>query len=173
MPIRIGIVGLSKSNGWAANGLAPPLYSEPLKAQYTLSALSTSSPISAQESAAYYSQLVGGEVHAYHGSTDAIAADDDLDLVAVSVKAPLHLQTVLPLLERRRNVFVEWPLGKNLSETKELTVRAREAGVRTMVGLQGWQTPFVKRIREVITQGRIGIPTSVTWVSTLCQGYWN
>ncbi|KZV66375.1 NAD-binding Rossmann fold oxidoreductase [Peniophora sp. CONT] len=165
MTIRIGIVGLSKSNGWAASGLAPPLYSEPLNAEYTLSALSTSSAASAHESAAHYSKVVGSEVRAYHGSTDAIAADDALDLVAVAVKAPAHREAVLPLLEKGQNVFVEWPLGKNLAETKELTAKAKEKGVRTMVGLQGWQTPFVKRIREIIAEGRIGAVMNVTWVA--------
>ena len=164
MVIRIGFVGLSKSSGWASNGLTPPLFSEPLKSQYTLAALSTSSSTSASESATHFGELTGNPVRAYHGPTDAIAGDDSLDLIAVSVKPPLHRTTLMPLLEKGRNVYIEWPVGNTIEETKEFVAKVQEKGVRTMVGLQGWQTPAVRKIREVIAEGKIGDVLNVTWV---------
>ncbi|VDC01527.1 unnamed protein product [Peniophora sp. CBMAI 1063] len=166
MTIRIGIVGLSKSGGWAGNGLAPPLFSEPLKSQYTLTALSTSSESSATASAEHFGKLAGSTIHAYHGSTEAIAQDETLDLVVVSVKPPSHRETLLPLLEKGRNVYIEWPAGDTIAETKEFVAKAQEKGVRTIVGLQGWQTPAVKRIREIIASGTIGDIINVTWIAT-------
>lgn len=163
MPIKLGFVGLSKS-GWATLALGPPLFSEPLKSQYTLTALSTSTGTSASENAKHFGELAGNAVRAYHGPTDAIAEDDGLDLVAVSVKAPLHRAALLPLIEKGRNVFVEWPFGDSIAESRELVAKAQEKGVRTMVGMQGWQVPAVKRIREIIAQGDIGTVLSVNWV---------
>ncbi|KZV59912.1 NAD-binding Rossmann fold oxidoreductase [Peniophora sp. CONT] len=166
MTIRIGFVGLSKSGGWAALGLAPPLFSEPLNSQYSLVALSTSSSTSASESAKHFSELASTTVRAYHGPTDAIAANDELDLVAVSVNPPSHRTAVLPLLEKGRNVYVEWPVGNTINETKEFVAKAQEKGVRTIVGLQGWQTPVVRRIREIIAEGKIGTVFNVTWIAS-------
>ena len=166
-PIRIGFVGLSKSGGWAGNALAPPLFSEPLKSQYTLAALSTSTAASASANAAHFGQLAGNPIRAYHGPTDAIANDDELDFVAVSLAPPSHRAALLPLIEKGRNVFVEWPAGNTIEETKEIVAKAKEKGVRTMVGLQGWQTPAVKKIKEVIADGTIGDVINVTWVCSL------
>ena len=99
-PIRIGFIGLS-ATGWAASALAPPLFEEPLSNLYTLTAVSTSRAESAQASSDSYAQKTGKPVAAYHGDTSAIAHDPNVDLVAVSVKAPdsyraILLQAALP-----------------------------------------------------------------------------
>ncbi|KZV75187.1 NAD(P)-binding protein [Peniophora sp. CONT] len=174
MTIKIGFVGLSKSNGWAAYALAPPLFSEPLKSKYTLTALSTSTPTSASENAKHFGEIAHNDVRAYHGPTKAIAEDDALDLVAVAVKAPLHRAALMPMLEKGRNVFVEWPAGDNIAETRELVAKAQEKGVRTIVGLQGWQAPVLKKIREIIAEGQIGTVLNVTWHAAKLpfQPYW-
>ncbi|VDC04717.1 unnamed protein product [Peniophora sp. CBMAI 1063] len=167
MTIRLGVLGLSDQSN------------EPAKSQYQLSALCSSSPQSAAKNAAHFSELIGHDVRPYHGPTYAIAADDSLDLVVVSIKAPARRDAVLPLLKKSRSVFVEWPLGKNIAETRELTAKAREKGVRTIVGLQAWQTPAVRKIREIIAAGSIGAVNNVTWsavkrpagLSTFCTPF--
>ena len=73
-------------------------------------------------------------------------ADPDVQFVAVSVKAPDHAAAIKPVLAAKKNVFSEWPLGKNLDETKELAALAKEANVRTLIGLQAWQSPLVNKV---------------------------
>lgn len=167
-PIRVGFVGLS-STGWASISLAPPLLSSPLSSHYAITALSTSSPQSAQLAAEKYTALSPRspqvQVKPYHGSTSSIASDTDVDLVVVSVKTPDHKMALAPAIEKGKDVFVEWPLGNGLEEAKELAGMAREKGVRTMVGMQGWQIPEVKKVKEVIQAGRIGRVLSSTFVS--------
>lgn len=160
-PIRVGIVGLS-SAGWASTTLAPAFLSAPLSSHYTITALSTTSPQSAQTAADKY------QVKPYHGDTSGISSDPDIDLIVVSVKAPSHKEALIPAIERGKDVFVEWPLGNGLAEAKELAEMARKKGVRTMVGTQAWQVPEIRKIRNWIKEGRIGRVLSSTFVS-LCS----
>ncbi|KAH7106535.1 NAD-binding Rossmann fold oxidoreductase [Auriculariales sp. MPI-PUGE-AT-0066] len=164
-PIRVGFVGLS-STGWAGIALAPPLLTTPLNEKYMLTAISTSRASSAEETAKTYTDKSGRPVKAFHGSTTGIASDPDVDLVAVAVKAPDHKSALLPVLEQKKDVFVEWPLGKNLGETIELAEMARRAGVRTMIGMQAWQNPVVLHVRKWIAEGKIGRVLAATYMGT-------
>ncbi|THV01883.1 NAD-binding Rossmann fold oxidoreductase [Dendrothele bispora CBS 962.96] len=151
-PIKVGFVGLSKS-GWASVALGPALLAND---KYTLTAVSTSSKESAEASAAKYSETTGHKVKAYYGSTEQIAKDPDVELVVVSVKTPLHKQALTPAIEAGKNFFVEWPAGKNTEETKKFAEAAKAKGLKTMVGLQGWHSPAIKKIKEIIDSGKIG-----------------
>lgn len=133
--INVGFVGLS-SAGWAANTLAPAITHSSLNT-YDLIALSTTSETSAQASAEKYSKELGHPVKAYFGDTSKIANDPDVNLVVISVKAPQHKQAVLPVIEAKKDFFIEWPAGASIEETEEIAAAARKQGVRTIVGLQG------------------------------------
>ncbi|KZV84667.1 NAD(P)-binding protein [Exidia glandulosa HHB12029] len=162
-PIRVGFVGLSVK-GWAAASLAPPILSGPLASKYTLTAVSTTNATSASASAKKYSEITGKPVKSYHGDAAAIADDTDVDFVVISVKTPDHKATVTPVIERGKNVFVEWPLGNGLKETLEIAQAAKRKGVRTMCGIQAWQNPAVSKAREWVASGKIGRVLSATWI---------
>jgi len=179
-PIGLGFVGLS-AKGWASTSLAPPLFEAPLNQQYKLVAVSTSRAASAEESAKVHSEKIGYAVKGYHGSTEAIAADPDVQLVVISVKVPDHAAAIKPVLVAKKDVFSEWPLARNLEEAKELASLAKEAGVRTLVGLQEWQSPLVNKVRMAlltagyadsvkvrawIAEGKIGRVLSVTYIAS-------
>ncbi|KAI0316580.1 hypothetical protein OF83DRAFT_1126117 [Amylostereum chailletii] len=158
-PIKIGFVGLSATGGWAATALHTPLAHPDLASKYALTAVSTSSEASAKASAEKY-----GAAGAYHGATDAIAGDPNVDLVVVSVKAPDHKKAVLPAIAKGKDVFVEWPLGNGLAEAREIAQAASEKGVKTIVGLQSWQVPAIRKIKEWIAEGKIGKVLSASWL---------
>ncbi|KAF7980800.1 hypothetical protein HWV62_36881 [Athelia sp. TMB] len=82
--IRVGVVGLS-SIGWAARALAPGLINAP---SFPLAAVSATSAVSAEAFAKKYSELAGHLLKAFHGDASGIADDENIGLVAVSVKAP-------------------------------------------------------------------------------------
>ncbi|KAF5368996.1 hypothetical protein D9758_002840 [Tetrapyrgos nigripes] len=159
--INIGFIGLSKS-GWASTALAPPLLRND---KYALKAVSTTSKESAEASAANYSKLSGYEVKPYHGRTDQIANDPDVGLVAVAVNVRLHKETLTPVLEAGKDFFVEWPAGKNTAETIEFAKTAKAKGLRSIVGLQGWQAPAIKKVQEIIASGKIGKVLSSSVIS--------
>lgn len=146
-PIKLGFVGLSKE-GWAATSLVPAIRQPGVAEHYTISAVSTTSATSAASSAEKWTKDEGHDVKAYHGDTKHIAADTNVDLVAVSVKVMLHKAALVPAIEAGKDVFVEWPLANGLDETIELTRLAQSKGVRTMVGLQGWASPQARKVSK-------------------------
>jgi predicted dehydrogenase len=121
-----------------------------LSSSYTLTAVSTTSEASASASAKKYSELVGHAVKPFHGDTSQIANDPDVDLVIVAVKAPMHHAAILPAIEAGKDVFVEWPAGVYLEGASAIAEAARKKGVRTMVGLQGRQDPWVKKVKTIL-----------------------
>ena len=149
LPIRIGVIGLSTSGSRAATLLAPILGpNAPLASTYKLTAISTRSSDSAAATAAKYSSELGHTVKGYHGpdGAGALANDPDVDLVVVVVNVTDRRAHAVLALEAGKDVFVEWPLGRGFEEGKELTELARKKGVRTMMGTQATQAPFVRKV---------------------------
>ena len=149
LPIRIGVIGLSTSGGWATTLLAPILGpNAPLASTYKLTAISTRSAESAAATATKYTSELGHAVKAYHGpdGARALVNDPDVDLVVVTVRVTDHRANAVLALEAGKDVFVEWPLGRGFAEGKELVELARKKGVRTMVGTQATQAPFVRKV---------------------------
>ncbi|KZV94871.1 NAD(P)-binding protein [Exidia glandulosa HHB12029] len=170
IPIRVGFIGLS-TRGWAASTLAPPILSVPLSSKYTLTAVSTTNATSASASAEKYTKETGRTVKPYHGDAANIVGDDEVDLIVVAVKVPDHGKVARTAIEKGKDVFVEWPLGNGLQETLELAEAAKRKGVRTLVGLQGWQSPAVVKAREWVASGKIGRVLSATWVSAKLEEF--
>jgi predicted dehydrogenase len=139
---KVGFVGLSAA-GWASVALAPSLLRID---KFTLTAVSTTSEASAAASAKKYSEELGHMVKPFYGNTSQIASDPDVDLVVVSVKAPVHQATVMPVIEAGKDLFVEWPGGVGLEEASAIAEAARKKGIRTMVGLQGRHAPSIKKV---------------------------
>ncbi|KAK0442010.1 NAD-binding Rossmann fold oxidoreductase [Desarmillaria tabescens] len=160
-PIRVGVIGLS-TKGWASTNLVPPLLAPPLSSHYKLLAVSTSDPTSAEASAAKYSTAETA-VKGYH-TPESIAADPNLDLIAVSVKTPNHVENATKAIEAGKDLFIEWPAGRELRETKLLADLAKEKGIRTIVGLQARQSPLFRKVKKLVEEGEIGdvLSTSVT-----------
>jgi len=81
----------------------------------------------------------------------------------VSVGIPKHRESVWPVIQAGKDVFVEWPLGRNLEEAREIERFAKEKDVRTMVGLQAMQNlgvlkvgPFVLHVIFVYYSLQVG-----------------
>jgi predicted dehydrogenase len=175
-PIRVGFLGLSKT-GWAPGAHLPYLKASP---DYEIVAICNSSVASSEEAIKLYSlpattKAYGNpqgfwtttEVFEEHVTdTEAeLANDPDIDLVVCSVRVDRHFSTISPSLKAGKDVYVEWPLGKSLAEAKELLRLKNEGKVKkAVVGLQARQAPLIKKLKELIAEGRIGEVYSSTWV---------
>jgi predicted dehydrogenase len=94
-----------------------------------------------------------------------LAQDPNVDLVVCSVRVDKHFAAVAPVVKAGKNVYVEWPLGKNLEEAEELLRLSKAYGVQhTVVGLQARFAPSVAKLKELLAEGRIGRVLSSTWV---------
>ena len=119
---------------------------------YKIVALQNSSKASAEAAAKKYNLT---DVATY-GSPDELAADPNVDMVIISVKVAEHAALAEPALHAKKNVFVEWPLGRDLAEAERFTKTARENKIKTLVGLQARHNPTVRKAKAMIVAGELG-----------------
>lgn len=156
-PIRVGIIGLTPGRSWAARAHVPALQSLPT---YELRGVASSSA----ESAAAGAAAMG--IPCSYASVDELVHAPDIDLVVVTVKVPHHRELVSAALNAGKDVYCEWPLGRDLAEAQAMAQDARAAGVRTAVGLQARSSPTVRYIRDLIRDGYVGEVLSTTMVGS-------
>jgi predicted dehydrogenase len=165
--IRVGLVGLSASatgTGWATSAHLPYLLKS---SRYTITALLNSSVESAQKAVKAYSLPDSTKTY---GSPEDLANDPDIDLVVVSVRVDKHAEVSLPSLRKGKDVFIEWPLDKDVHVAREMLAAAKEGGGKTFVGLQARQSPIVRKIKSLIDSGRIGKVLSSSFIGAAGNG---
>jgi predicted dehydrogenase len=140
---------LTQASSWASQAHLPYFTKT---SHYKIVALQNSSKASAEASAKTY----GLTDVATYGSPDELAADPNVDLVIVSVKVPEHAGLTEPVIRAKKDVFVEWPLGRNLAEAEQLTNLARENKIKTFVGLQARHNPTVRKAKAMVAAGELG-----------------
>ncbi|PVH78021.1 NAD-P-binding protein [Cadophora sp. DSE1049] len=161
-PIRVALIGLSSTpadeyegTNWAASAHLPYLLASP---HYEIAALLNSSVESARRSIEKHG--LPGSVKAY-GSPEDLASDPTISLIVCSTRVDRHFSTVRPSIIAGKDVFVEWPLEKNLAIAKEMNDLAKKQGGRTLVGLQGRYSEPIVKVKELVwgkdgEAGRIG-----------------
>ena len=156
-PYRIGIIGLTPPTSWAAVAHLPAL--RVLEDKFRVVGVANSARESAQAAA-----KACGIDHAYDSAEDLVN-DDDIDIVVVTVKAPMHYPLVQMALKAGKHVFCEWPLGNGFAETTELARLAAEANVRTVCGAQAPYSTVVRYVRDLVSQGYVGTVLSTSVVA--------
>src|SRR5438874_5369416 len=160
--IRVGIIGANPDRGWAAQAHIPALKS--LSDDFEITALSTSR----RESADAASKLFGVPL-AFDNHQDLVNSAD-VDVVAVTVKVPHHLELATAALDAGKAIYCEWPLGNGLDEARRLTALAKKKGVLAVAGLQARSASSVAYVRDLIKQGYVGEVLSTTLIGSGMAG---
>ncbi|KAG7529920.1 hypothetical protein FFLO_05325 [Filobasidium floriforme] len=146
---NVALVGLSAKGSWASQAHLPYFKKSSL---FKIHALQNSSKSSATSAAEAYS--LDGVVP--YGDPSETASDPEIDIVAVSVKVPMHKSLLLPAIDAGKDVFCEWPLARNLQEAREIVQLAKSKGVKNAIGLQARQDPAILKAKEIVRSGQIG-----------------
>ncbi|MDX6513048.1 MAG: hypothetical protein QOE36_2552 [Gaiellaceae bacterium] len=146
--IRVGIIGANPDRGWAAQAHIPALRS--LSDDFEITALSTTRRASAEAAG----ELFG--VSAAFDNHQELVNSPAVDVVAVTVKVPYHLELATAALDAGKAVYCEWPLGNGLKEAEALAALAKKQGVLAVAGLQARSAPAVAYVRDLIEQGYVG-----------------
>lgn len=85
----------------------------------------------------------------------------EVDLVLVLNTAPQHAETVRAVIAAGKHVYCEWPLTISTEIAEDLLQRARNAGVRHIVGLQRRLAPHNRYVRDLLANGYVGQLRSV------------
>src|SRR5437016_12890928 len=156
--IRVGIIGANPDRGWAAQAHIPALTS--LSDDFEITALSTTR----RESADACGKLFGVP-HAFDNHQELVTSPT-VDVVAVTVKVPYHLELATAALDAGKAVYCEWPLGNGLKEAETLAALAKKKGALAVAGWQARSAPSVAYVRDLIEQGYIGEVLSTTLVGS-------
>src|SRR5438309_2201989 len=156
--IRVGIIGTNPDRGWAAQAHIPALKS--LQDDFEITAISTTRRGSADAAG----KLFG--VPAAFDNHQELVKSPTVDVVAVTVKVPHHLELATAALEAGKAVYCEWPLGNGLREAETLAALARKKGVLAVAGLQARSAPAVAYVRDLIKQGYVGDVLSTTLIGS-------
>src|SRR6266487_1052935 len=159
--LGVGIIGVSPVRGWAATAHIPALQALP---NYAIRALSARSAESARSAGEAFG------VSAVFSDHEQLVTRPDIDVVAVTVKAPLHRELVSAALAAGKAVYCEWPLGRDLDDARAMATLAAEQEVRTVVGLQARQAPAVGFVLELLNDGYVGEVLSTTMVGLSVPG---
>ncbi|RYP68398.1 hypothetical protein DL771_006662 [Monosporascus sp. 5C6A] len=160
-PTGVGFIGLSTETSFGPGSWGALAHLPAIRAlkDYEIVAVANSTVESAQKAINFHG-LSGAKAY---GNPADIAQDPRVELVVVSVNVGKHFMLVKPALENKKSVFVEWPLGASIAESEELAKLAAANGVETIVGVQARADPFIVKVKELVTSGKIGriLSTSV------------
>src|SRR5256714_832284 len=156
--IRVGIIGANPDRGWAAQAHIPALRS--LADDFEITALSTTRRETADAAGTRFGVPLAFDNH--HDLVNSAA----VDVVAITVKVPHHLELATAALEAGKAVYCEWPLGNGLTEAETLAALAKKQGVLAVAGLQARSAPAVAYVRDLIEHGYVGEVLSTTLVGS-------
>ncbi|MCP3730331.1 Gfo/Idh/MocA family oxidoreductase [Sphingomonas sp. MG17] len=153
--IRVGLVGANPDpvKSWGTRAHIPALKHLP---DYELVALCTSNPASARAAAEHFA------VPLAFSDPREMAAHGSVDLVAISVRTPLHRSLVQATLAEGKHVYCEWPLGVTTEEALATLAETEAAGVQSVIGLQGRFNETLNYAADLIAGGFVGKLTAVT-----------
>src|SRR5438034_1613696 len=156
--IRVGIIGANPDRGWAAQAHIPALKS--LRDDFEITALSTTRRGSADAAGKVFGIPAAFDNH------QELVNSPTVDVVAVTVKVPHHLELATAALDAGKAVYCEWPLGNGLKEAETLAALAKKKGVLAVAGLQARSAPSVAYVHDLIKQGYVGEVLSTTLIGS-------
>ena len=103
---------------------------------------------------------------------DSVAAMCDLkdiDVVYVATPNPFHAEHAIAALEHGKHVMVEKPMALTLEDCDRMIAAAEKNRLKLMVAHTRSLNPPIRKMREIISSGRLG---RVTQVHTLRYSPW-
>jgi len=85
-----------------------------------------------------------------------LLAREDVDAVMVATPDHTHAVITMAALKQGKHVYCEKPLTYSVSEARQVTEAARQAGVATQLGNQGQASDAARVVQEMIADGAIG-----------------
>src|SRR5881296_3890377 len=156
--IRVGIIGANPDRGWAKQAHIPALKS--LSDDFEITALSTTRRESADAAGKLFGVPLAFDNH------QELVNSTSVDVVAVTVKVPHHLELATAALNAGKAVYCEWPLGNGLKEAQTLAALAKKKGVLAVAGLQARSAPSVAYVRDLVKQRYVGEVLSTTLIGS-------
>lgn len=98
----------------------------------------------------------------WYGSYDALFADPHVDIVYIGSPHSHHYQQAKQAILAKKHVLCEKPMTVNAAQAEELFALAKENNVVLAEATWTRYMPFVPALKQLLEQGAIGIPLSIT-----------
>lgn len=141
--LRWGIVG----TGWISTKFATALRASTTQDVYAVASRS-------QATADAFAARVGA-TKAY-GSSDALHADPNVDVVYIGTPHPNHAADALAAIAAGKHVLIEKPLGLNAAQARAVAAAAQRAGVFCAEALWTLFLPKFDVLRQLLDDGVLG-----------------
>jgi UDP-N-acetylglucosamine 3-dehydrogenase len=103
------------------------------------------------------------EQHNVPGYTDYIdLLKCDLDAVTVSVPTTLHKKIACDAIDKGIHTLVEKPIASTITEAEAMITKARNAGVKLMVGHVTRFDPTIIKLKHMVDEGALGQVVSLS-----------
>ena len=89
-------------------------------------------------------------------SVEALAQRDDVDVIWVSTPNTLHAEHSVCAAEHGKHIICEKPIAVSLEECDRMIAAAERNGVRFLQGHSKIYQAPIRKMREIITSGRLG-----------------
>jgi phthalate 4,5-cis-dihydrodiol dehydrogenase len=99
----------------------------------------------------------------------ALCAMPELDAVYVATPNPFHAEHAITALESGKHVMVEKPMALTLDDCDRMIAAAEKARVKLMVAHTRSFNPPIRKMREIVSDGRLG---RVTQIHTVRYSPW-
>ena len=90
------------------------------------------------------------------GDWRRLAADPEIDVVAITAPNALHAEMAFAALEAGKAVYCEKPLSVDIPSARAMRDAAAAAGACTMVGFAYLRNPMLRLAREIVASGELG-----------------
>ena len=92
----------------------------------------------------------------YYGSYKELLADPKVDAVYIANPHAFHFDSIMECLEAGKHVLCEKPAVCNMGQLNKVIEKAKEKKLFFMEAMWTAFNPCIKRIRKVISEGKIG-----------------
>jgi predicted dehydrogenase len=90
-----------------------------------------------------------------------VLADPEVDVVSICSPNFLHREMAVAAAEAGKPFWIEKPMGRYASDSRQIHEAVQRAGVITSVGFNYRHAPAVEHMKQLVADGRIGRVTNV------------
>lgn len=82
----------------------------------------------------------------------------EIDAVVICSPTDTHIEYIRACTDQRKHIFCEKPIDLDLEKIKNILEVVKEAGIQMMVGFNRRFDPNFAKIKELVSEGKIGDP---------------
>lgn len=97
----------------------------------------------------------------YYSDYLDLLKNKEIQAVSIVVPTKLHKKVALDAMRYKKNILLEKPIAETIEDANEIIKSAKKSNVKLFIGHIERFNPAVQKLKQVISEGRIGKITSI------------